>query len=63
MKDKKKEKADIYSQLAGTMDFFINDMLQEREFSGDKNLYAEYLKEARRIKEGFSNMSEKNIEN
>lgn len=59
-KDKKtqsSEEAEMYSLLAGTMDFFINDMEADQEASGDKNLYKEYLSNARQMKGKMNVMS------
>ena len=42
---KQKNEGNIYSQLAGTIDFFISDMIEEQKSSEDKNLYKDYLTE------------------
>lgn len=61
MKKQKKvqfsKEADTYNLLAGTMDFFINDMIADQEASGDKNLYKDYLSNARQMKNKLNTMS------
>jgi nitrogen regulatory protein PII-like uncharacterized protein len=51
---------DVFQQLAGTMDFFIEDM---KEMNPKK--YKGYIAEANRMKQGFLKMSEavKAVEN
>lgn len=51
------EEANTYNLLAGTIDFFIKDMEADQESSGDKNLYKEYLSNARQMKGKLNMMS------
>lgn len=57
MKNQDKEEADTFKLLAETIDFFINDMEEERRSSDDKNLYKDYLSNARQMKSKLNMMS------
>jgi uncharacterized protein YkuJ len=53
------EEAEIFNLLAGTMDFFINDLEAMQRNSGNENQFKEYLKNAQGMKNNLLSISEK----